>query len=155
MEPIIYTKQFGKKSVISTEDIHNKLSYETTVQDLINIQHSIGSTIGYYLFQEVNDCFAIVLSDDKNFANKLGAPISNDIYTDDLFPIDYNDIKIRDLVNNNKDDITCIQTNNNSYFYLVPQGQDSLDTLKFIEMYKKRSYAMQAVWENKRNSNKP
>lgn len=150
MKPIIFTKQFGKKSVIQPEIYSCDISYETSVQDLINLQKSIQSTIGYYLFQEINDCFAIVLSDDKNFANKLGAPISNDIYTNDLFPVDYSEIKIKNLVNNNKDDITCIQTQGNNYFYLVPKGQDSLDTLKFIEMYKKRSYSMQAVWENKR-----
>ena len=147
MKPIIFTKQFGKKYILdTTSTIPDSIDFSTSLQKLMDFQQSIGSTIGYYLFQTPQESFAFVLSEDHNLAQKMNTTINNDMFTGDLFPIDYSSIDIDSIFQHDKEETTCIHTDNGNFFYFVAKGQDSIDTLRFIEIYKKRSYAMQQSW---------
>ena len=152
MKPIIFTKQFGKKYVLDpTSNLTENIDFSTSLQTLIDFQQSIGSTIGYYLFQTPSESFAFVLSEDQNLAQKMDTSISNDIFTADLFPIDYSLIDIDSIFQQDKEETTCIHTDNGNFFYFVAKRQDSIDTLRFIESYKKRSYAMQNSWSQRKS----
>lgn len=151
MPKIILTKQFGKECVIDSLDQNTKdLNTFMSLQCLIDFQTSINSVTGYYLFKNNQNHFSFVLSDDQKLANKMKTSINHDIFTVDLFPIDYSTIDIMSVFKHNKDDITSINTNKGNFFYFIAKEQDAVDTLKFIEMYTSRSYSMKKIWKNRK-----
>lgn len=151
MHPLIFTKQFGQKKIIDTAEQDNSiLSSTASLQSLIDSQQSIGSATGYYLFKHHDENFCFVLSEDQKLANKMSLSVNHDVYTVDLFPIDYSAIDIISIMKEDQNQTTLIRTDNGNFFYFVAKGQDALDTLKFIEMHKRRSYSMQNSWQERK-----
>lgn len=130
---------FGKKDFSSL-----------SIGQLIEHQNLISSTIGLYLFSSENREFCLLLSNDKNLAKKLSITPSPDFFTQDLFPVDYNQISLKNILIQDNDEVTFIKNNNGNYYYMIAKDTDAENTLKFIDIYKKKSYAMQNYWAKRK-----
>lgn len=100
--------------------------------------------------QTPSEDYCLLLSNDKNLARKLSVNPSPDIYTQDLFPIDYNQVTIKDIIENDKEEVTFIKSESDNYYFMIAKGHDATDTIRLIDMYKKKSYAMQKAWTKRK-----
>lgn len=139
---------------LSTEKISDTIDVSdfslTSIGFLINHQNQLQSSIGLYFIQTSSEDYCLLLSNDKNLARKLSVNPSPDIYTQDLFPIDYNQVTIKDIISNDKEEVTFIKSEHDNYYFMIAKGHDATDTIRLIDMYKKKSYAMQKAWTKRR-----
>lgn len=131
---------FGKKDLSSL-----------SIGELIEHQKSIFSSIGLYHFSNDNRNYCLLLSNDKNLAKKLSIIPSVDFFTHDLFPVNYNQISLENVLKNDKDDVTFINNHHGNYYFMIAKDIDAENTLTFIDTYKKKSYAMQKSWAKRKS----
>lgn len=142
--------QYTEESKVVDSTIKKEIK-NISLEDLINHQNVLNSSIGTYLMINSNDemCF-LLLSNDKKLANKLGIKNEYDKYTGDMFPINYNEMYVNDILKEKSGNIIKIKHNDDNYFLLLTKGEDCDSMFYIIESYKKRSYTMQKYWKDKK-----
>lgn len=148
---LINNFQFLPEAKIN-DDFGKKNFQQLSIGELIEHQKNINSHIGLYFFTKDEKNFCLLLSNDKNLARKLSISPSPDVYTQDLFPVNYNEISLSDVLCQDKDDVTFINNENGNHYFMIAKGVDAINTLTFIDLYKKKSYAMQKSWARRKNS---
>jgi hypothetical protein len=127
--------------------------FDTSLEKIMMYQNNLSSSIATYYFEDnYQQANCLVLSCDKNLAHKLNISISPDKYTNDLFPIDFSQVYIKDLIGHNNNEIYHIKHTDNNYFFFISKGVDAEQTISFIEQYKKRSYLMVQSWKKRKMS---